>query len=264
MTPSAALGGAAVAALVTAGAWRWRPPPGRVRALSRTGPVTGGRRPLFDSAFASVGRGALRLARRPPTDDASARRVGRALVAAVPVALVAPAAAPAMGLAVWLLPAHRRRRRQAAGRRAVREAVPEAVDLFSLAVSAGLTVPLALDAVAGRAPAPLEPALRHAVGKIAVGARVADVLDGLPDTLGEPVRPLVAALVASDRYGVPLAASLDRLAGELRADRRRAAEEAARRVPIKLLFPLVVCILPAFALLTVVPLAASALGSLRL
>ena len=46
-------------------------------------------------------------------------------------------------------------------------------------------------------------------------------------------------------------------------DRRR-AEEAARRVPGKLLFPLVFCTLPAFALLTVAPLVASALESLRL
>src|SRR3712207_6889914 len=50
--------------------------------------------------------------------------------------------------------------------------------------------------------------------------------------------------------------SLDRLAFEVRADRRRRAEEAARRVPVKLLFPLVLCTLPAFALLTMAPLLA--------
>jgi tight adherence protein C len=54
------------------------------------------------------------------------------------------------------------------------------------------------------------------------------------------------------------------LATDVRADRRRRAEEAARRVPVKLLFPLVLCVLPAFALLTVAPLLAGALGSLRL
>ena len=45
-----------------------------------------------------------------------------------------------------------------------------------------------------------------------------------------------------------------RLAAEARLERRRAAEATARRVPVKLLFPLVLCTLPAFALLTVVPL----------
>jgi tight adherence protein C len=71
-------------------------------------------------------------------------------------------------------------------------------------------------------------------------------------------------LLASERYGAPVGAGLERLAAEVRADTRRRAETAARRVPVKLLFPLVVCILPAFGLLTVAPLVAGALRSLRL
>ena len=81
--------------------------------------------------------------------------------------------------------------------------------------------------------------------------------------LGEPVRPLSSALIASERYGVPLTASLERLADEVRRDRRRHAEAAARRVPVKLLFPLVFCSLPALALLSVAPLIAGALRALR-
>ena len=52
--------------------------------------------------------------------------------------------------------------------------------------------------------------------------------------------------------------AIGRLARQIRA------EEAARRVPVRLLFPLVLCVLPAFALLTVAPLLAGALRSLRL
>jgi tight adherence protein C len=74
---------------------------------------------------------------------------------------------------------------------------------------------------------------------------------------------LATTLVGSLRDGSPAADGLDRLAVELRAERRRRAEEVARRVPIKLLFPLVACILPAFALLTVAPLLAGALDALR-
>jgi tight adherence protein C len=70
--------------------------------------------------------------------------------------------------------------------------------------------------------------------------------------------------VASERYGAPLADALVTLAADARADRRRRAEEAARRVPVQLLFPLVLCVLPAFVLLTLAPLLAGALGSLRL
>ena len=86
----------------------------------------------------------------------------------------------------------------------------------------------------------------------------------MPSRAGEAVRPLVAALVASERYGAPLSAGLERLAGEVRRDRRRKAEEVARRIPVKLLFPLVGCTLPAFGLLTVAPLIAGALQALRL
>jgi tight adherence protein C len=98
---------------------------------------------------------------------------------------------------------------------------------------------------------------------VTLGRRLADALDDLPTRAGEAVRPLVGALVASERYGAPLVTSLERLADEVRRDRRRRAEEAARKVPVKLLFPLVACTLPAFGLLTVAPLIASAVRSLR-
>jgi tight adherence protein C len=93
---------------------------------------------------------------------------------------------------------------------------------------------------------------------------LADALDDIPVRVGDEARPLIGALVHSDRYGAPLLDGLVRLSAELRNDRRRRAEEAARRVPVKLLFPLVFCTLPAFALLTVAPLLAGALRALRL
>lgn len=97
-----------------------------------------------------------------------------------------------------------------------------------------------------------------------MGRRLADALGDVPGRAGEATRPLVAALVESDRYGAPLGDALARLAAETRADRRRRAEEAARRVPVKLLFPLVCCVLPAFGLLTVAPLLAGSFTALRL
>jgi tight adherence protein C len=78
------------------------------------------------------------------------------------------------------------------------------------------------------------------------------------------IRALAAALVDAERYGTALGPTLDRLAVDARMARHRRAEEAARRVPVKLLFPLVTCILPAFGLLTVAPLIAGGLRALRL
>ena len=102
------------------------------------------------------------------------------------------------------------------------------------------------------------------VSRIDRGIGAADALERLPVECGEHVHPLVTVLVSAERYGTALLPALDRLAIEARFDRRRHAEEAARRVPVKLLFPLVLCILPAFGALTVAPLLAGALGSLRL
>ena len=67
------------------------------------------------------------------------------------------------------------------------------------------------------------------------------------------VRRLTETLRTSARLGTPAAAALGRLAQEVRADVRRRAEAHARTVPVRLLFPLVFCVLPAFVLLTVVP-----------
>ena len=78
------------------------------------------------------------------------------------------------------------------------------------------------------------------------------------------LRPLADALRTSARLGTPAAPALARLATEVRADVRRRAEARARTVPVRLCFPLVLCVLPAFALLTVVPVVLSGLRTLSL
>ncbi len=255
---------AAWAGLVLAGFHRWGPAPAQHRAqtlIADDPKALGGgpwrRVPLL------VGRLALRLVHRPDTPE-SASRLGRAVLAGAATLVVLAPVAPIVGAVVWAWPAFGERRLRRRRHAELLRHLPEVADLLVLAVGAGLTVPLAVAAVARRAPGPLAAALGQAIGEVGLGRRLADALDDVPTQLGEDVRPLIAALVASDRYGAPLLDSLVRLSVELRADRRRRAEEAARRVPVKLLFPLVFCTLPAFALLTVAPLIAGALRSLRL
>jgi tight adherence protein C len=151
-----------------------------------------------------------------------------------------------------------------AHQRAVAAELPEVVDLLRLAVGAGLTVPLAVHAVSRRAPGKIGAALGRIGEETTRGRRLADALDQLPARLGEGTRSLAAALAGCERYGHPIGPALERLAEECRHQRRRHAEAAARRVPVLLLFPLVLCILPAFALLTVAPLLAGAVRALRL
>ena len=249
------------AAAVVAGSWTRRPAPRRVRAF-----VRGQRRCERQESPSTVERlGAivLRLCRRPANPQL-AQRVGTAAVLALAAAPVLATAAPVAGLAGWCWPTVRARREEQRRLAALAADLPDVVDLFVLAVGAGLTVPLAVATVSRRAGGPLGAELRRVCDDVAVGRRLAEALDDVPVRAGESVRPLVAALVASERYGAPLGSGLERLAGEVRRDRRRKAEEAARRIPVKLLFPLVGCTLPAFALLTVAPLIAGAVRSLHL
>ena len=251
------------AGLVVAAGWRRRPAPARVRALGAARADPGRAHPSRGPLVEGFGGWLLARLRRP-ADALTARRLGGAVLAGLAVVAVLPLAVPAAALVGWSLPAVQARR--AERRRLVDLAadLPEVVDLFVLAVGAGLTVPLAVAAVAARASGPLAAELGRACDEVGLGRRLAEALDDVVARAGEPVRPLVAALVASERYGAPLSAGLERLADEVRRQRRHRAEEAARRVPVKLLFPLVCCTLPALALLTVAPLVASAVRSLRL
>ena len=206
----------------------------------------------------------LPVTHRPPPDSARAAGAVAAAVAALVTLSVAPALAPVAAATAWAVP---RLRVRAAGRRRVRAfeaGLPDLVDLLVLAVGAGCNVPLALAAAGRRGAGPLAAEVRRLSAEVDGGRRLADALDDLPSRSGEPVRALAAVLAACERYGAPALPALERLAGELRIQRQRRAEAAARRVPVTLLFPLVLCILPAFALLTVAPLVAGALRELRL
>jgi pilus assembly protein TadC len=130
--------------------------------------------------------------------------------------------------------------------------LPVTLDLLSVAVGAGCTPYLAVDMAARWAPPGMAARLSGVQGACALGATFADALDDVA-ARAPPLRPLADALLASDRLGAPVGPALDRLAAEQRAQLRRHAETHARRVPVRLLFPLVFVVLPAFGLLTVIP-----------
>lgn len=249
--------GPAWAALVVVGAWRWRPPSARVRRLAGSpGPVD---RPALAAA---VGRPIRHRLHRSPDPVADAR-LGRALVVGLPLALLWPPAGLVAALMCWAQPAWRARGDQRRAEAEVVRLLPDVVDLLGVAVSAGCTVPLALAMVAPRVGGPLGTGLGKALRRVQLGERHADALQAVCAEAGEITRPLVVALQSAEHYGSPLVPALERLSSECRGRRRRQAEIAARRTPVRLLFPLVLCTLPAFALLTVVPLLAGSLTSLR-
>ncbi len=126
------------------------------------------------------------------------------------------------------------------------------VDLVAVAVGAGCTPYLAVDLAAEWAPPAVAVELRGALHACAVGRSFDDALRDL-GLRERGLRPLTDTVRTTARLGSPALPALGRLASEVRVDLRRRAEARARTIPVRLCFPLVGCVLPAFALLTVVP-----------
>lgn len=149
-----------------------------------------------------------------------------------------------------LLLAREARRRTS---RAERE-LPGFLDLLSIATSAGLPPQLAIrEAVVG-ARGPLGHELRAALRAVDLGGRWRLELAAAAERLALPdLRRTVSLLARSESLGSALQDEMARLAIDVRASRRADATERARIAPVKMLFPLVFLILPAFLLLTVVP-----------
>ena len=173
-----------------------------------------------------------------------------------------PVTGTVVAVGATFVPVFRHRSKIAATEALTRRTIPELVDLLRLAVGAGVSVHQLIPTIEPHVPAVFAPAIGEIRRRVSLGQRLGDALDVL-DVLGDPVRPLTAVLRSAAFDGVPLGPSLDRVAADARLQRRRSAEIAARRLPVQLLFPLVLCILPAFGLLAIVPLLASSLGSLR-
>lgn len=139
--------------------------------------------------------------------------------------------------------------------------LPVVIDLLGVAVGAGCTPYLAVEVAARWSPPAIAVRLDAVLRACALGVSFDVALDDA--ARATPVlRPLSDALLASNRLGAPVGPVLARLAAEERTALRRHAEAHARRVPVRLLFPLVFLVLPAFVLLTVVPGLAAGLGRL--
>ncbi len=139
----------------------------------------------------------------------------------------------------------------------------EVLDLLALAIGAGASVHLAVDVVAHRAPGAVGSALAASAAAAGDGMLLADAVHAHLGPIGAPVDGLVAVLIAGLEDGAALGPALHRLVAGARAAERRRAETRARRVPVLLLFPLVLCTLPAFGLLTLAPVLGPALKGIR-
>jgi Flp pilus assembly protein TadB len=155
--------------------------------------------------------------------------------------------------------------RSAKRRRAAIDAeVPQLLDLLAAASSAGLSAPVALRRAAEAVRGPIADEIGHVLRAVDLGSRWRDELRAAADRLDLPdVRRTVAAITRTETLGASLADSTGELAASVRHARRAAVTERARTAPVKMLFPLVFLVLPAFLLLTVVPVLLTTLRSIR-
>jgi tight adherence protein C len=156
------------------------------------------------------------------------------------------------------------RRRAAIRRLAARsEAAPAVLDLLGAALLAGLNPHKAVLRVTERAPEVLHEDLGLAAAVLRLGGTPAAALRAAADRSGlDELRAAAAALEAAERWGAPPAEALAARAEALRCRTRLHAEAEAGRAAVRLVFPLVLCFLPAFVLLVVVPTVVGALRAL--
>ena len=189
-------------------------------------------------------------------------------VAALAIAVAAVALGPTVGLlallaAVGAVVARRRSRRRQRVLQVDRH-LPEVIDLLGLVGGAGRPTVSALSDICPRVPEPFRSELSAVARRAAAGESFVDSVRRLRESLGPGVSPVVHAVTAAEVDGTPLRPALQRAADEAHRRRRVRAQEAARRVPVLMLFPLVFCVLPAFCLLTVVPLLVGTVSDLGL
>lgn len=198
--------------------------------------------PIVGAARRATTRGRAHVLSPP-----KARRTGRVVPKLVP--------APVRAVAMRFVSVRRERRDADV---IVRE-LPLVLDLLQVAVSAGCTPYRALELTVRWGPPRAGSAFGTALDATRVGSSLHDALDALA-VEAPALTPVTDVLLASDKLGAPAGPALTRLAHDVRADLRRRAEARARTLPVKLLFPLVFLVLPAFGLLTVVPALLTALS----
>lgn len=242
----------------------YRPDPLASSAIIRNGPPTIGNVLEIVGGWPILRRVRLSRVTMARLDRSGTHRserqvvASKALVSATAIfavsALVSPEVGAVAALIAWRIPdlalARLARRALAAADREI----PVLLDLLAVATSAGLPPQLAFRRAVEAATGPLAEELRSVLDASDLGGRWRDELIVVGDRLALPdLRRLLGALARTDSLGSSLAEEVGHLASDVREVRRAAAAQRARTAPVKMLFPLVFLVLPAFLLLTVVP-----------
>lgn len=133
---------------------------------------------------------------------------------------------------------------------------PDALDMLTVCVEAGLGFDAALAHVARSTRGPVAGEFARILQEMQIGKSRVDAFQALVGRTTVPeLHALVSALVQADKLGIPVANVLRSQSQEMRVKRRQRAEEQAMKIPVKILFPLIFCILPALFVVIMGPAA---------
>ena len=137
-----------------------------------------------------------------------------------------------------------------------------ATDMLSVLLLSGMTTPQALQQLHHYLDEPCRAVFFDCGQLLSHGSRFHDVVRQLSSTFGSPAFALCEALLASERDGIAVGPLLERLSAVTRQQRRQELDAAARQLPVRMAIPLVICVLPSFVLLGVVPFFVGSVGGL--
>lgn len=149
-------------------------------------------------------------------------------------------------------------RRGNARQEQIRRALPETIDLLAIAVQAGMGLEAAFELVSQSVPGPLGDEFYRLLQEIQLGSGRRQALQQLRDrTEVQELSSFALALIQADAVGSPIADVLHSSAARMRLMRKQAAKEAAAKLPVKLLFPMLFLIFPALMVIIIGPAALS-------
>lgn len=138
----------------------------------------------------------------------------------------------------------------------IRKDLPDALDLLTISVEAGLAFDAAVSQVARNTTGPLADEFFRVLQEMQIGLGRSEAMRALGDrTDVEELQGFVTAMIQADAFGIPIANVLRIQAREMRIKRSQRAEEQAQKVPVKILFPLIFCILPCLFIVVLGPAA---------
>ena len=127
----------------------------------------------------------------------------------------------------------------------IQRALADALDMLTISVEAGLSFDSALAQVARNVEGPVAEEFARVLHEIQVGKGRTEAFRDLLERTNVPeLKTFVTAIVQADSFGIPIANVLRTQSKEMRVKRRQRAEEAANKVPTKIMIPLMLCIMP--------------------